>query len=79
VKRFTRIMTGFCIAALTSSGWLASPVSAALEQIDARQVAVNSDEREDGDDYIADLEMTLINKNAKQRIRKVQMYRKDYG
>jgi outer membrane lipoprotein-sorting protein len=72
-------MTGICITTLTFSGWLAAPVSATLEQIDARQVAVNSDELEDGDDYIADLEMMLTNKNGKQRIRKVQMYRKDYG
>ncbi len=51
----------------------------ALEDIDARQVAVNVDEREDGDDETAELEMTLINKRGQQRIRKVITYRKDYG
>jgi len=51
----------------------------ALEDIDAHQVAVNADELEDGDDMTSSLEMTLINKQGKQRVRKVTSYRKDYG
>ncbi len=52
---------------------------AELPEIDAHQVAVNVDEREDGDDATMDLEMTLINKRGQERKRKVINYRKDYG
>jgi outer membrane lipoprotein-sorting protein len=51
----------------------------ALEDIDARQVAVNVDEREDGDDQTSEMEMILINKRGQQRVRKIVTYRKDYG
>lgn len=50
-----------------------------VDSIEARQVAVNLDEREDGDDAIQDLEMILINKRGQKRVRKVINYRKDYG
>jgi outer membrane lipoprotein-sorting protein len=60
------------------SGFFVTP-TAALEDIDAHQVAVNVDEREDGDDMTANLEMTLINKRGQERVREVISYRKDYG
>jgi outer membrane lipoprotein-sorting protein len=50
-----------------------------VESIDAHQVAVNVDERDDGDDMTSSLEMTLINKRGQERVRKVTSYRKDYG
>ncbi|MCP4401881.1 MAG: outer membrane lipoprotein-sorting protein [bacterium] len=56
-----------------------SVVLAELSEIDARQVAVNNDRQEDGDDATTDLEMTLINKRGQERKRKVISYRKDYG
>ena len=52
---------------------------AELPQIEARQVAVNADERDDGDDEIGNLEMVLTNDKGQERIRKVVAYRKDYG
>lgn len=58
---------------------LALPVAAELPDIEARQVAVNVDEREDGDDETTEMEMILINKRDQQRVRKVVTYRKDIG
>jgi outer membrane lipoprotein-sorting protein len=52
---------------------------AELPQIDPHQVAVNVDDRPDGDDQVGDLEMVLTNKRGEERIRKVMAYRKDYG
>lgn len=72
---------GMIIAAVAISVFaLFSGASAqALEDIDARQVAVNVDEREDGDDQTSEMEMILINKRGQQRVRKIVTYRKDYG
>lgn len=44
-----------------------------------RDVMVMVDEREDGDDSKALIEMTLINHRGKKRIRQMISYRKDYG
>jgi outer membrane lipoprotein-sorting protein len=60
-------------------GLSAPPMAAQLPEIDARQVAVNIDEREAGDDETAEMEMILTNKRGQQRVRKVITYRKDYG
>lgn len=60
-------------------GMSAFMASAELPEIDAHQVAVNADERDDGDDEVADLEMILTNDKGQERNRKVVAYRKDYG
>jgi outer membrane lipoprotein-sorting protein len=78
MKTYTRIFVTILMIAVTSSGFLTSPVLA-LEEMEARQVAVNVDEREDGDNETSDMEMTLTNKRGQNRIRKVTTYRKDYG
>ena len=44
---------------------LALPAMAELPDIEARQVVINTDEREDGDDETTELEMILINKRQK--------------
>lgn len=69
----TYLLTILAIGLVRVSGW------AELPDIDAYQVILNEDEREDGDDQSSDLEMTLINKKGQERIRKVVSYRKDYG
>ena len=69
----TYLLTILAIGLLSVSGW------AELPDIDAYQVMLNEDEREDGDDQNSDLEMTLINKKGQERIRKVVSYRKDDG
>ena len=51
----------------------------ALEDIDAYQVAVNEYEREDGDDQTTDMEMVLVSRSGQERIRKIAVFRKDYG
>lgn len=61
-------------------GSVFSPAAVAeLPEMDAKQVAVNADEREDGEDETSDLEMILINKRDQERQRKVRAFRKDYG
>jgi outer membrane lipoprotein-sorting protein len=70
-------LTGLGITIFAIMGLWVIPVFA-LENIDAHQVAVNVDEREDGNDMTATLEMTLTNKRGQQRTRKVINYRKDY-
>lgn len=77
MKFDTLKLTMLVVMLLTVTVWCA-PVFA-LENIDAHQVAVNVDERDEGQDQISDLEMTLTNKQGQQRVRKVQMYRKKYG
>lgn len=78
-QKIQPILTGTILAAFVI-GSLLSPVAfAELPEIDAKQVAVNVDEREDGDDETAELEMILINDKGQERNRKVQVYRKDYG
>ena len=67
-------LIAFFIGSVFSTSALAD-----LPEIDAKQVAVNADERDDGDDETAELEMILINKRGQERQRKVQVFRKDYG
>lgn len=70
---FTMMMiAGLCLLNL-------SPAWAELPEIEARQVMLNTDERDDGDDQTSEMEMVLINKQGKQRVRKVVSYRKNYG
>lgn len=54
----------FCVNALALTG---------------RDVMIMVDEREDGDDSKAVVEMILINHRGKKRIREMISYRKDYG
>lgn len=49
------------------------------EQLSGRDIAVKVDERPDGDDRQSTLEMTLINKRGKKRVRVISSYYKDYG
>ncbi len=68
-----------CILATLMFSLVSMSAWAELPQIDARQVAVNIDEREDGADETAEMEMILINKRDQQRVRKIMTYRKDDG
>ena len=78
MKTLRQLFTGVWIVAFTVSGFFIVPTFAELPEIDARQVAVNADERDDGNDQTSDLEMILINKKGQERKRKVITYRKDY-
>ncbi len=79
MKILQHVLIGLFIAAFTMSGVFTTSVFAELPEIDARQTAVNADEREDGDDETSDLEMILINKKNQERKRIVQNFRKDDG
>ena len=67
-----------CLRALTVGLLTALPAAAELPTLDAHQVAVNVEERDEGTDEVADLEMVLVNDKGQERNRKVVAYRKDY-
>ena len=46
---------------------------------DARTIMQMSNDRDDGDNRSSDMTMTLIDKNGKKRVRKIQSYDKDKG
>jgi hypothetical protein len=45
----------------------------------ARGIMEKVDQRDDGDNMIADMEMTLIDQSAKERVRKMKAFTKDRG
>lgn len=45
----------------------------------AREIMQKVEDRDDGDNQVADLEMILIDKNGKQRVRKMRQFSKDKG
>jgi hypothetical protein len=51
----------------------------AVSPPDARAIMQKVDDRDDGDDGIADLEMILIDKRGNQRVRKIRTFSKDFG
>jgi hypothetical protein len=52
---------------------------AAADDARARAIMEKVDARDDGDDQTSDMEMILIDKNKKQRIRKIATFSKDKG
>ena len=52
---------------------------AAADDARARAIMEKVDARDDGDDQTSDMEMILIDKNKKQRIRKLSTFNKDKG
>ncbi len=78
MKTLTHLLITVVTVSIFLSGVVVTSAVAGLPDIDARQVAVNVDERDDGNDATTDMEMTLINKKGQKRIRKVKTYRKDY-
>jgi hypothetical protein len=52
---------------------------AAADDPQARAIMEKVDARDDGDDQMSDMEMILIDKNKKQRIRKIASFSKDKG
>ena len=55
------------------------PLSAAADDAKAREIMIKVDERDDGDNSISDMEMILIDKKGKKRIRKIKTFTKDKG
>ncbi len=55
------------------------PGSAADSPPDGRQIMQWVEDRDDGDDAIADLRMTLIDKRGNERVRAIRSFTKDFG
>ncbi len=56
----------------------ASPLWAADEP-KAREIMVRVDERDDGDNQTSNLQMVLIDKRGRQRVRELRSFSKDVG
>ncbi len=54
-------------------------VPAMADDPKARSIIQKVDDRDDGDNMISDMEMTLIDKRGKKRIRKIRSFSKDFG
>ena len=69
------ILTLILLAAFAPT---APPVMAA-DDPEARAIMEKVDARDDGDDRTADMQMVLVDKRGKQRIRKIATFQKDKG
>ncbi len=78
MKIYASLVTSILTATFVYTSLFTSPVLA-LDNIEARQIAVNVDERPDGDDRTAELHMLLTNKKGQQRERNVLTYEKSVG
>ncbi len=58
---------------------VAASVARAADDPKAREIMVRVDERDDGDDQTSDMQMVLIDKRGKQRIRELRTFGKDKG
>ena len=54
-------------------------ISSAADDKEARAIMEKVDQRDDGDNMVADMEMTLIDQSAKERVRKMKAFTKDKG
>ncbi len=66
------------LTALLAAAFLTAPFAMA-DDPKAREIMQKVNDRDDGDNVIAEEEMILIDKRGKQRVRKIINYRKDYG
>jgi hypothetical protein len=56
-----------------------NPKTAFADEPEARRIMEQVDQRDDGDDQTSNLQMILIDKRGKQRVRELQSFRKDKG
>ena len=59
--------------------FLLLPAYAAQAELSAREIMERVDDRDDGDNGIMDLTMTLVDKNGDRRLRKIRSFLKDKG
>ncbi len=69
--------TFISIAILIS--FLFSPIYALADDPKAREIMQKVEDRDDGDNMTSDMEMILIDKHKKKRVRKIMTYGKDKG
>jgi len=68
----------FTLTLLVSLSAMADP-TAAVDDPQARAIMEKVDARDDGDNQTADMQMVLIDKRGKQRVRKLATFKKDQG
>lgn len=66
------------VAALLAIAGVATPVGAA-DDPKAREIMTRVDQRDDGDNQTSNMQMVLIDKRGKQRIRELRTFAKDKG
>ncbi|OOZ40064.1 outer membrane lipoprotein-sorting protein [Solemya pervernicosa gill symbiont] len=64
---------------LTTAAFALLLSASALAEISAREIMQKVDDRDDGDNRVADMTMTLIDKGGSKRIRSIRSYDKDKG
>jgi hypothetical protein len=81
----TDLFTGAILFGLTlpiitvALGLTSLPGAASADDPKAREIMVQVDERDDGDNQTANLEMILIDKRGKKRVRELKSFGKDKG
>ncbi len=65
--------------AICTAGLLVCPGLVSAEPLTGRQIMEWVEERDDGDNGISDLEMILIDKRGKERVREIRSFSKDKG
>jgi hypothetical protein len=73
----TQKIVWFCVSIFLSSIFTAP--AAVADDPKARDIMEKVDARDDGDNQTSDMEMILIDKRGKKRIRKISTYTKDKG
>lgn len=77
LKQFTSITIGFAVFSLLFSGSFVFPEKAYA--LSAREIMEKVNERDDGDRSISEMEMILIDKKGKKRVRKIKTYSREIG
>ncbi len=75
MKTTTKIFTIILLSTLIPSGFSVQATAAGK----ARQIMELVDGREDGDNMVANVKMTLIDKNGHERLRQMKVFNKDKG
>jgi len=76
IQKILILVVGLTIAA---GGLGLFPAQARADDPKARDIMEKVDARDDGDHQTADMEMILIDKNGKKRVRKISSFSKDKG
>ena len=77
LKQFTSITIGVAIFSVLMTGSFIFPEKAYA--LSAREIMEKVNERDDGDRSISEMEMILIDKKGKKRIRKIKTYGREIG
>lgn len=76
---FHRVVSLFICFSFLVAGWLGTAGSSSAAGLSAREIMQKVKDRDDGDNRVSDMEMILIDKRGKQRIRKLRNFGKDFG